>query len=278
MPASLEPESPPLSLFDSFRLDQRVSLVTGGTRNLGWNMALALAEAGSAVIVTSRDLDTATSAADVIRERCGVETLGLELEVSCFDSVAAMSAAAVAWKGGVDVLVNNAPGHLGGTPTDLFERSPASITEMVQGNVCGTLWCCRELGRHMRDRGRGSIINIASIAGMLGRDRRIYADHALSEQPVDYAASKAGLIGLTRDLAAKLGPHGVRVNAISPGGFDNGRIDRGFVSAYGAKTALGRMGRMDSDLKGAVVFLASAASAYITGQNLVVDGGFSIFH
>lgn len=267
-----------MPLFDSFRLDHRVSLVTGGTRNLGWNTALPLAQAGSAVIVTSRDLNAAKSAADAIRDRCGGEALGLELEVSRFDSVAAMSAAAIAWKGGVDVLVNNAPGHLGGTPTDLFERSPGAIVEMIRGNVCGTLWCCRELGRHMRERGRGSIINIASIAGLLGRDRRMYSDHALSEQPVDYAASKAGLIGLTRDLAAKLGPRGVRVNAISPGGFDNGKIERGFVSAYGSRTALGRMGRMDSDLKGAVVFLASEASTYITGQNLVVDGGFSIFH
>ncbi len=274
-----DPSHPtPATLPDSFRLDQRVSLVTGGTRNLGWNMALALAEAGSAVIVTSRDLHAAKLAADAIRARCGVETLGLELEVSRFDSVAAMSAAAIAWKGGVDVLVNNAPGHLGGRPTDLFERAPSSIEEMVHGNVCGTLWCCRELGRHMRDRGRGSIINIASIAGLLGRNRLMYDDHGVPEQPVDYAVSKAGLIGLTMDLAAKLGPHGVRVNAISPGGFDDGKLDRGFVSAYGKRTALGRMGRMDSDLKGAVVFLGSAASAYITGQNLVVDGGFTIFH
>lgn len=123
----------------------------------------------------------------------------------------------------------------------------------------------------------GAIINIASIAGLVGRDRRDYAANGMPGQPVDYAAAKAGVLGLTRDMAALVAPHGVRVNAISPGGFVRSDMPEGFVGAYSNKTPLGRMGRDGQDIKGAILFLASSASSYVTGQNIVVDGGFSIF-
>lgn len=104
----------------------------------------------------------------------------------------------------------------------------------------------------------------------------MYRQNGVREQPVDYAAAKAGVLGFTRDLAAFLAPDCVQVNALSPGGFDKEALPRNFVSAYGDMTPLGRMGRVDADLKGAVLFLASPASDYVTGQNLVVDGGFSV--
>jgi NAD(P)-dependent dehydrogenase (short-subunit alcohol dehydrogenase family) len=126
----------------------------------------------------------------------------------------------------------------------------------------------------MKKQGSGSIINIASIAGIIGRDRRVYPVE-MPMQSTDYAAAKAGVIGLTRDLAAYLGPAGVRVNAISPGGFERGQLKE-FIEAYSDKTPLRRMGRDGIDIKGAILFLSSEASAYVTGHNLVVDGGFTI--
>jgi NAD(P)-dependent dehydrogenase (short-subunit alcohol dehydrogenase family) len=123
----------------------------------------------------------------------------------------------------------------------------------------------------------GKIINIASIAGIVGRDRRIYERHGLLGQPVDYAAAKAGIIGATRDLAAYFSPFGINVNAISPGGFEREDMVRGFVEDYSNLTPLRRMGRDLVDLKGAILFFATPASDYITGQNLAVDGGFSIW-
>ena len=105
----------------------------------------------------------------------------------------------------------------------------------------------------------------------------MYHRNGVMEQPVDYAAAKAGVLGLTRDLAAFMAPYGVYVNAIAPGGFDKGLLPKGFVQDFGNETMLGRMGQMGTDLKGAVVFLASTASDYVTGATFVVDGGFSVW-
>ena len=149
------------------------------------------------------------------------------------------------------------------------------IAALIETNLTGMIYCCREFGRAMADRHTGKIINLASVAGVVGRDRRIYQRSGMNGQPVDYAASKAGVIGLTRDLAAMLAPLGVHVNSISPGGFARGQPET-FIDNYSDRTPLGRMGRDGIDLKGAILFLAAPASDYVTGHNLVVDGGFSI--
>jgi NAD(P)-dependent dehydrogenase (short-subunit alcohol dehydrogenase family) len=151
------------------------------------------------------------------------------------------------------------------------------VVDLVQNNLLGVLHCCQEVGRIMARQGSGKIINIASIAGIVGRDRRVYQRNGMNGQPIDYAAAKAGVIGMTRDLAGLLSPLGVHVNAISPGGFERRAMPAGFVRDYSDRTPLGRMGRDGVDLKGAALFLASAASDYVTGQNLVVDGGFSLW-
>ena len=127
----------------------------------------------------------------------------------------------------------------------------------------------------MAEQGSGSIINIASIAGLVGRDRRMYQHSGLGQQPLDYAAAKAGVIGLTMDAAAYLAPMGVRVNAISPGGFERGQ-PQAFIDAYSDATALGRMGRDGMDLKGAVRFLASPAADYISRTQ--PSGGRRLLH
>jgi NAD(P)-dependent dehydrogenase (short-subunit alcohol dehydrogenase family) len=183
-----------------------------------------------------------------------------------------------AWEGTVDILVNSAGGGSGKSVARLFERTPEDIAGMIDLNLNGMIYCCREVGRFMAEQGSGKIINIASIAGLLGRDRRMYERCGMHGQPVDYAAAKAGVIWLTMDLAGFLSPVGICVNAISPGGFARSDIPTQFVKEYSDRTPLGRMGRDGIDLNGAVLFLASPASDYVTGHNLVVDGGFSIWH
>jgi NAD(P)-dependent dehydrogenase (short-subunit alcohol dehydrogenase family) len=178
----------------------------------------------------------------------------------------------------VDVLVNNAGGTPKRTAAHLFNRSPDDMAEVVAVNLLGALYCCKAFGRIMAEQGHGKIINIASIAGLVGRDRRMYERNGMLGQPIDYAAAKAGVIGMTLDLAGLLSPLGVHVNALSPGGFGPRNLPPGFVKDYSDRTPLGRMGRDGLDLKGAALFLASPASDYVTGHNLVVDGGFSTWH
>lgn len=258
-----------------FELKDRVSLVTGATAWLGRDMAEAFAEHGSNIIITSRNLEKAQNAAGEIARKYGVEALGLALDVNDPESVEAMAKAAFAWKGHIDVLVNNSGGGSGNSEGHLFDRSYEAIENMIRTNLIGTIFVCKAVGAYMKQQRSGRIINIGSIAGMVGRDRRMYYNANKMEQPVDYAAAKGGVIALTRDLAAVMAPYGVNVNCISPGGFDKGDLPEAFVRAYGDRTALGRMGRMGADIKGAALFLASAASEYVTGINLPVDGGFS---
>ena len=260
-----------------FDLAGRVAMVTGGARNLGYDAACVLAAAGTDLIITSRDKAHAEATAGKLRESYGVDVLPLGMDQTEFDQVRDATAAAIGWKDRVDVLVNNAGGGSGKSTGFLFERDPADIEHLIQLNLTGVIWCCRELGRHMAERKSGKIINIASIAGMLGRDRKMYDRNDMAGQPVDYVAAKAGVIGLTRDLAALMAPMGVYVNAISPGGFRR-ELSEAFARDYSERTAMGRMGRDGIDLKGAILFLASPASDYVVGQNLVVDGGFELWH
>ena len=268
-----------MKVLDSFRLDGKVGMITGGARNLGYDMAEALAEAGCHLAITSRNLDNAAQSGDILKKEYGIDVLPLALDVTDFTQVAAAVEKVRDWKGHIDVLINNAGGGGGGVnvPTDLFERPVEAIDSLIHTNLLGTLYCCKAAGKVMAERGSGKIINIASIAGLVGRDRKMYERTGLNAQPVDYAAAKAGIIGLTTDLAAYLAPRGVYVNAISPGGFERGQ-PKDFIDAYSERTAMGRMGRDGVDLKAAALFLASRASDYITGENLVVDGGFTIWH
>jgi len=266
-----------MSISDMFNLAGQVALITGGARHLGFDMADVLAEAGCDLVITSRQLAHAAAAADRLRARHNRDVLPLAVDVADPAQVKALAGQAAAWKGHVDILINNAGGSPG-SGGNLFERKPEEIRELLGVNLFGTLYCCQELGRLMVQQGRGKIINIASVAALVGRDRRMYARLNMRGQPVDYAAAKGGIVGLTRDLAALLAPHGVWVNCLSPGGFARENLSPEFIRAYSDRTPLGRMGRQGSvDLKGAALFLASPASDYVTGHNLVVDGGFSIW-
>jgi len=266
-----------MSVLASFSLKGKVALVTGGARTLGYDMAEALAEAGAELVITSRERERAQESAARLHRDFGVAVLPLALDVRRYEEVAARINEAHGWKGRIDVLVNNAGGGVGTGSPDLFERSPDDIQALIDTNLVGMLYCCKEVGRIMAAQRSGKIINIASIAALVGRDRKMYERNAMRAQPIDYAAAKAGVVGLTLDLAAYLAPYGVYVNCISPGGFERGQ-PAGFIRDYSERTALGRMGRDGVDIKAAALFLASAASDYVTGHNLVLDGGFTLWH
>ncbi|RYH07876.1 SDR family NAD(P)-dependent oxidoreductase [Tropicimonas sp. IMCC6043] len=265
------------SLPKSFRLDGKAALVTGGASHLGYDIASALASAGCSVAVTSRRPEKAAQSAARLAQEFGVQAVGLALDVRDTASIDRAVEEAIGALGKIDILVNNSGGGAGKSEAILTERDVADIREVIDSNLTGTILVTRCVVPGMIERGAGKIINLGSIAGIVGRDRRIYQPSGMKGQPVDYAAAKAGIIGLTRDLAGWLSPMGINVNAISPGGFGPRDLPDDFVSAYGDKTPLGHMGRDGKDILGAALFLASSASDYVTGQNLVVDGGFSIW-
>ena len=260
-----------------FDLTGRVAMVTGGAQNLGLDMAEALGEAGADLVITSREIQKAQGMAGKLRERLGVRVLPLALDITEGESVEAAFARVEEEYGRLDVLVNNA----GGTRlsedsgVSVEDRSPEDFAWVVRLNIVGTFLCCREAVRIMKRHGGGSIINVGSISGMIGRDRWVYeGSEDMIPNMSDYTAAKGGIIAYTRDLAAENGRHGIRVNCISPGGFERGQPEE-FIRRYNSHVMLGRMGRDGVDLKGAVVYLASDASAYVTAHNLPVDGGFT---
>lgn len=264
-----------LSLFD---LTDKVFLVIGGARNLGRDMSEALAEGGADGMLTSRTKESAEQAASELAKATGKRIVGRALDANDETQIQALMADCVKTFGRIDILVNNVGGGAGGRPgaSQNLETRDLDQWDIIQNlNVTAPFLLCKHIAPIMRKQKSGSIINIASIAGMIGRDRSVYVD-GMAAQPIDYAAAKAAVIGMTKDLAAYLGNDNIRVNAISPGGFLRTQ-PKGFIERYSKKTILGRMGNGGVDLKGATLYLASEASAYVTGHNLVVDGGFTVW-
>ena len=267
-----------MTVKELYRLDGKVALVTGGARNLGHDMALALAEAGADVAITSRELERAQESADKIAEVTGRKILPLQLDVRDEPAVAAAVEAALAEFGKLDILVNNA-GNVVSAPGDalLEERTLEGWQHTLDVNLTGVFLCTKHaVAKAMKPARSGVIINIASTAGMVGKDRRVYEGTDMGGVTIDYEAAKAGVINMTRDLACYLAPDGIRVNCISPAGFWRSQPEP-FVKAYSETIPMGRMGQDGKEMKGPVVFLASEASSYVTGANLPVDGGLTIW-
>jgi NAD(P)-dependent dehydrogenase (short-subunit alcohol dehydrogenase family) len=254
-----------MPVLDLFRLDGRVALVTGGNRGLGRAIAEAFAEAGASVAVTSRNLQRAETAAAEIAKATGRKCLGLALDVRSDDQVKATVARTIADLGGIHILVNNAGLNIRETITEVKDES---WEEVIDTNLAGAMRCSRAVAGHMVEQRWGRIINIASMLSFIGIAQR-----------ASYASSKAGMLGLTRAMALDLAPHGVTVNALCPGVFKteiNRPIlnDPDYLKEFLKQIPLGRMGD-PAELKGAAVFLASEAGAYITGAALLVDGGWT---
>ena len=261
-----------MSILDMFKLDGRNAIVTGAAQGLGKAMAQALGEAGANVAIVDINLDLAKDVAGEFSERLGRKFIAIKADVTVKEEVDRMVEDVISGLGCIDILVNNAGGHSPSACGLLEKETLAGWNDFISSNLTGTFLMLREYAKLMMPKGHGCIINIASIAGLVGRDRRIYRDD-MTPNPIAYSAAKAGVIGLSRDVAAYLGPYGIRVNTISPGGFQRNQ-PKHFIQDYAELTMLRRMGQ-SGDLGGAVVFLASEAAKYITGHNLVLDGGFT---
>jgi gluconate 5-dehydrogenase len=254
------------SIQQLFDLSGRVALVTGGSRGLGREMAEGLAEAGASLMLCARRAEWLDPAVDEMRKR-GFRVEGRLGDVSQPAEVQAVVDATVATYARLDILVNNAGVTWGEEP----ERMPVDKWQkVIDINLTGAFLFSQAAGRQMLQQQYGRIINIASIAGLRGS---IAGPHYAG-----YAASKAGLMGLTRELAASWGRHGIRVNAIAPGFFHSRLADPVIAVAEPAITAASPIPRVGDagELKGVAVFLAADASNYITGQTIVVDGGRTI--
>jgi gluconate 5-dehydrogenase len=249
-----------------FRLDGRIAIVTGGSRGIGREMAEGLAEAGASLMLCARREEWLTPTVAAMRKQ-GFKVEGALCDVAKAADVQSVVDKTIAAYGRVDILVNNAGVTWAAEPEDM---TLAQWQKVVDINLTGAFLFAQAAGRDMLTRQWGRIINIASIAGM----------HASVQGPhyAPYAATKAGLIGLTRELAVSWARKGIRVNAIAPG-FFHSRLADGAIAqneaSIKASSPIPRVGDA-GELKGVAVFLAADASNYITGQTIIVDGGRTI--
>lgn len=257
-----------MSTLDRFQLQDQVALVTGGGRGLGRYIAEGLAEAGAEVIVASRKIDNCREAAEAIRS-AGGKAHAYKADVSKPEEVERLVDEILNEHGRIDVLVNNAA--LGWAAA--FLDYPLEGWDRVFGlNVRAVFLLSQRVARHMKERGHGSIIQISSLSARFGASDE--------EQPVTaYMASKGAVEALTRDMAVKLAPHGIRVNAIAPGPFETDMLrhiqeDPEQRARHDRQVPMGRPGRAE-DIQGVAVFLASEAASFVTGTTLTVDGGIS---
>ena len=249
-----------------FDLSEKTAIVTGGSRGIGKEMAEGLAEAGASLMLCARRAEWLDETLGEFRAK-GFQATGKIADVSAEDNVQAVVDETVRQFGKVDILINNAGISWGSMPEEMPLRQWQKVLDV---NLTGCFMMAQAVGREMLKNKSGSIINIASISGITSSaNGPFYAG---------YVASKAGLIGLTRELAASWGRQGIRVNAIAPG-FFHSRLADSVIDIYERtiqeNNAIPRIGK-EGELKGTAVFLASDAASYITGQTIVVDGGMTI--
>ncbi len=270
------PSSPPQPGKALFRLDGKVCLVTGGAGHLGAAMSTALAEAGGHVCILGRTRATLMALAQRLANR-GLSAEAIVADVTMADDISALVADLAERHGRLDVLVNNAHAGRPGVMADSKARDYVDAIEIAVGAAAELVNAAANLLQNaVRIGGDASVINISSMYGMVSPDPRVYGQSGMNNPP-HYGAAKAALLQYTRYAACHLAPQGIRVNAISPGPFPPEaaqRRDPAFADALMQKVPMGRLGRPE-DLGGAVVFLASPASRFVTGANLPVDGGWT---
>lgn len=257
-------------VLDSFSLQDKVALVTGGVGLYGRQITAALAEAGATTYIASRSVERLKEVAEAHRAK-GQNVQALPLDLADEASILSLRDEIERRSGRLDVLVNNAvlrPMKNG------YADTAATFAESMNVNATGLFVITRAFGDMMMGQGGGSIINVGSIHGMIAPDPTIYEGTQMSGWYPDYFFHKSGMINFTRFVASYYGAAGVRCNCISPGGFLTPQMPEAFVRQYSARTFLGRLAN-STDLMGVIVFLASDASAYITGTNIPVDGGYT---
>jgi NAD(P)-dependent dehydrogenase (short-subunit alcohol dehydrogenase family) len=252
-----------VSILDEFRLTDRVAIVTGASSGLGVAFAHALSQAGASVVLAARRTDRLASVAAAVQADGG-RAISVPLDVTDPDSCQAVADAAMAEFGRIDILVNNAGVA---TAYPATRETPEQFRSVIDVNLNGSYWMAQACGRLMQP--GASIVNISSVLAVT----------TAGLPQAAYSASKAGLMGLTRDLAAQwTGRKGIRVNAIAPGYFATEMTDQyppGYLDSMSSRMIVPRMGRLE-ECAATLVWLASPAAGYVTGQTIVVDGGVSI--
>ena len=255
-------------MIEAFDLSRQVAIVTGGANGIGREIVRVLAAAGATVVVADLDSEAAAKAAHEETAN-GRRAVGLAVDVTRSEDARAMVSRVLAELGRIDILVNNA-GICINVPAE--DADDDAWRRVLDVNLDGTYWCSREVGRAMLAAGRGSIVNIASISGVVVN---------WPQPQAAYNASKAAVIQLTKSLASEWAARGIRVNSVSPGYISTAMTKRGMSTPGWGETWLDRspMGRLGTptDVAYAVLYLASDAAAFATGTNLVVDGGYSIW-
>jgi len=266
-----------------FDLTERVAVITGGAGLLGMQHAAAIAGANGNVVVVDLSDDQVRQCAAQIEKEHSVEALGVTADITDKSQVENMVSMILEKFGRIDILINNAALTVkGGADASNyfapFEDYPLELWEKaLQVNLTGMFLCCQAVGKVMVQRGSGCIVNIASDVGNISPDHRIYKNARSPHSgqpfntPIAYATTKAGVINFTRYLATYWADKGIRVNCISPGGVFADH-DPGFVKELTQRIPLGRMANVD-EYQGAILFLVSDASSYMTGANLIIDGG-----
>lgn len=266
---------------DLFRLDGRTAVITGGAGMLAQEFAKSLLDVGACVVLA--DVDACHCQERVFtllkdRYDTGQRVWAAELDVLRKEKWEEMAREVMDRSGQIDILVNNAAitnsNRSAGYSANFLEYGSEDWDQVIGVNLTGTFLGCQVIGRHMLKRGKGAIINIASIYGITSPNHRIYEGTDVA-QPVAYSVSKAGVIALTRYLATLWAEKGVRVNSLTPGGVYDNQSDA-FLRHYGRLSPTGRMADR-REMRGALLYLASDASSYCNGHNLVVDGGWTVW-
>lgn len=270
-----------IDVLDQFRLQGRVAIVTGGAGLLGEAFCDTLASAGARVVIADVNTEAGKKVADALKDD-GRTASFFRLDVTDPSSCSHLVDFAKREYGGIDILVNSAamdpkfdPEHAE-EQSNSFEQFPLEAwKQALDVNLTGMFLVTQAVARLMAQKKKGSIINICSTYGLVGPDQRIYQRPGEPDRfkPVYYSTTKAGVLGFTRYLATYYAGTDIRVNALTPGGVFNDH-DPQFVESYSARTVMGRMARAN-EINGALLFLASDASSYMTGANLVVDGGWT---